>query len=162
MPQSGLDSRIGNWDPDLSCCTPSPTHQSELACKPEQLEGFEWMFPILCQSEDLNLKGGLPVLPWKETTLCQRKWWGNICRRETSLRFHFQKDYDLLSLDDVLLSHYPLISGYHLGLIPGREDPLEKRMPIHSSILDWRIPWIEKPLQATVQGVTKGQTRLSN
>ena len=79
-----------------------------------------------------------------------------------TLRFHFQKDYDLLSLDDVLLSHYPLISGYHLGLIPGREDPLEKRMPIHSSILDWRIPWIEKPLQATVQGVTKGQTRLSN
>ena len=23
----------------------------------------------------------------------------------------------------------------------GREDPLEKRMAIHSSILAWRIPW---------------------
>ena len=27
----------------------------------------------------------------------------------------------------------------------GREDPLEKGMAIHSSILAWRIPWIEKP-----------------
>ena len=25
------------------------------------------------------------------------------------------------------------------------EDPLEKGMAIHSSILAWRIPWIEKP-----------------
>ena len=25
------------------------------------------------------------------------------------------------------------------------EDPLEKRMAIHSSILAWRIPWTEKP-----------------
>ena len=27
----------------------------------------------------------------------------------------------------------------------GREDPLEKEMAIHSSILAWRIPWTEKP-----------------
>ena len=27
----------------------------------------------------------------------------------------------------------------------GWEDPLEKRMAIHSSILAWRIPWTEKP-----------------
>ena len=27
----------------------------------------------------------------------------------------------------------------------GREDPLEKRMATHSSILPWRIPWTEKP-----------------
>ena len=25
----------------------------------------------------------------------------------------------------------------------GQEDPLEKEMAIHSSILAWRIPWIE-------------------
>ena len=33
----------------------------------------------------------------------------------------------------------------------GREDPLEKEMAIHSSILAWRIPWMEKPsrLQST-------------
>ena len=28
---------------------------------------------------------------------------------------------------------------------PGREDPLEKEMVTHSSILAWRIPWTEKP-----------------
>ena len=26
-----------------------------------------------------------------------------------------------------------------------RVDPLEKRMATHSSILAWRIPWIEEP-----------------
>ena len=28
----------------------------------------------------------------------------------------------------------------------GREDPLEKEMAIHSSILAWRIPWTENPM----------------
>ena len=33
----------------------------------------------------------------------------------------------------------------------GREDPLEKEMATHSSILAWRIPWAEEPggLQST-------------
>ena len=34
----------------------------------------------------------------------------------------------------------------------GWDDPLEKGMATHSSILDWRIPWTEEPggLQAIV------------
>ena len=31
------------------------------------------------------------------------------------------------------------------GSIPGSEDPLEKGMATHSSILAWRIPWTEEP-----------------
>ena len=33
----------------------------------------------------------------------------------------------------------------------GREDPLEKEVATHSSILAWRIPWTEEPggLQST-------------
>ena len=33
----------------------------------------------------------------------------------------------------------------------GQEDPLEKEMATHSSILVWRIPWMEEPgrLQST-------------
>ena len=27
----------------------------------------------------------------------------------------------------------------------GREDPLEKEMVTHSSILAWKIPWMEEP-----------------
>ena len=34
----------------------------------------------------------------------------------------------------------------------GQEDPPEKEMATHSSILSWRIPWTE----ATVHGVAKG------
>ena len=44
-----------------------------------------------------------------------------------------------------------------LGLIPGREDPLEKEMATHSSILAWRIPWTEEPggLQSTESDMTE-------
>ena len=32
-----------------------------------------------------------------------------------------------------------------VGKVPVREDPLEKEMAPHSSILAWRIPWMEEP-----------------
>ena len=41
----------------------------------------------------------------------------------------------------------------------GWEDPLEKAMAPHSSILAWRIPWTEGPW-TTVHGVAQSQTRL--
>ena len=44
----------------------------------------------------------------------------------------------------------------------GREDPLEKEMTTHSSILAWKIPWTEEPGQATVRGVAQWRTRLSD
>ena len=31
------------------------------------------------------------------------------------------------------------------GLIPGLEDPLEEKMATYSTILSWKIPWIEEP-----------------
>ena len=43
----------------------------------------------------------------------------------------------------------------------GWEVPLEKEMATHSSILAWRIPWT-KESGATVHGVRKSQTQLSN
>ena len=48
-----------------------------------------------------------------------------------------------------------------LGSILGWEDPLEKEMATHSSILAWRIRWTEEPWWATIHGVSKSQTRLS-
>ena len=38
------------------------------------------------------------------------------------------------------------------------EDPSEKEMAIHSSILAWEILWIEEPGGLMVHGVTKGWT----
>ena len=41
----------------------------------------------------------------------------------------------------------------------GREDPLEKEMATHSSILAWRIPWTEEP--AGLQSMeSRSQTQL--
>ena len=42
-----------------------------------------------------------------------------------------------------------------VGSIPGWEDPLEKEMATHSSILARKIPWTERTWQTTVHGVTK-------
>ena len=44
----------------------------------------------------------------------------------------------------------------------GWEDPLEEEMATHSSIFAWRIPMDRGDWRATVQGVTKSQTRLSD
>ena len=44
----------------------------------------------------------------------------------------------------------------------GREDPLEKGMAIHSSILAWRIPMDRGAWRTTVHGVAKSQTQLSD
>ena len=40
----------------------------------------------------------------------------------------------------------------------GGEDPLEKKMATHSSILAWRIPWMEEPggLQSTGSQMNEG------
>ena len=37
----------------------------------------------------------------------------------------------------------------------GREDPLEKEMATHSSVLDWEIPWTEEPGGLQVHGVAR-------
>ena len=44
----------------------------------------------------------------------------------------------------------------------GWEDPLEKEMATHSSILAWEIPLIEEPSELQSMGVAKSWTRLNN
>ena len=44
----------------------------------------------------------------------------------------------------------------------GQEDPLEKELATHSSILVWKIPWIEEPGWLQSMGSQKSQTQLSN
>ena len=45
---------------------------------------------------------------------------------------------------------------------PGQEDPLEKEMATHSSILAWEIPWTEEPDGPQFVGSQKIQTKLSD
>ena len=44
----------------------------------------------------------------------------------------------------------------------GQEDPWEKGMDTHFSILVWRIPWTEEPGRLQSVGVRKSLTRLSD
>ena len=43
-----------------------------------------------------------------------------------------------------MVKHLPAMQETWVKYL-GREDPLEKEMATHSSILTWRIPWTEEP-----------------
>ena len=45
-----------------------------------------------------------------------------------------------------------------LDSIPNQEDPLEKGMATHSSILTWRIPWTEEPGRLQSMGHKESET----
>ena len=49
-----------------------------------------------------------------------------------------------------MVKHLPTMQETQVQSL-GREDPLEKEMGTHSSILAWKIPWMEEPgrLQST-------------
>ena len=44
----------------------------------------------------------------------------------------------------------------------GREDPLEKEMATHFSILAWRTPWTEEPGGLQSMASQKSRTQLGN
>ena len=58
-----------------------------------------------------------------------------------------------------MVKHLPTMQETRVRSL-GWEDPLEKGMAAHSSILAWRIPWAEEP--GGLRGVTKTQPRLSD
>ena len=65
--------------------------------------------------------------------------------------------YETQSQVVLVVKNLPANTG-DSGFILGQEDPLEKQMATHSSILAWEIPWTEEPggLQST------GSQRLGN
>ena len=58
----------------------------------------------------------------------------------------FKKWYYILgaSLVAQMVKNLPAMWEIWVGSL-GQEDPLEKGMATHSSILAWRIPWTEEP-----------------
>ena len=59
----------------------------------------------------------------------------------------------LASLMAQLVNNLPAMQEIQVRFL-GREDPLEKKMLTHSSILAWRIPWVEEPGRL-VHGIPK-------
>ena len=53
-------------------------------------------------------------------------------------------DISYVSLVAQIVKNLPAMQESQVQSL-GREDPLEKGMATHSSILAWRIPWTEEP-----------------
>ena len=51
---------------------------------------------------------------------------------------------DMIELSSQMVKNLPSVQKTWVWSL-GQEDPLEKGMATHSSILAWRIPWTEKP-----------------
>ena len=68
-----------------------------------------------------------------------------------------QTSFTLASLIAQLVKNLPAMQETAIGFL-GQEDPLEKGMTTHSSILAWRIPMDRGAWWVTVCGVTKSQT----
>ena len=67
----------------------------------------------------------------------------------------------MASLGAQILENLPAMRETQVRSL-GREDPLEKGMATHSSILAWRIPMDRGAWRTTVHGVAKSQTQLSD
>ena len=58
--------------------------------------------------------------------------------------FYVVRKYYLASLVAQMVNNLPVMQETRFQSL-GREDPLEKGMATHSSILAWRIPWPVEP-----------------
>ena len=56
------------------------------------------------------------------------------------MQSHTIQDFPVVQM----VKHLPAVQETWVQSL-GQEDPLEKEMATHSSILAWKIPWTEKP-----------------
>ena len=78
--------------------------------------------------------------------------------------FPFKRNTVLLSLGfpgDSVVKNPPAMRETWVQSL-GWENPLEKEMATHSSILAWEIPWTEEPGELQSMGSRKSWTQLSN
>ena len=61
------------------------------------------------------------------------------------------------SLIAQLVKNLPAMQETQVQFLGG-EDPLEKEIATHSSILAWRIPWTEKPGRLQSMGLPESDT----
>ena len=64
-----------------------------------------------------------------------------ICDNEPILIHYYQLGASLVAQT---VKNLPAMQETHIRSL-GQEDPLEKGMATHSSILDWEVPWTEEP-----------------
>ena len=112
-----------------------------------------------CDLSDPGLRALLP-----KTKGIPRVFLHLILRANTyNLHLHLLESRPVMSLDLVV---WASLVAQRLKRLPpmretqvrslGWEDPLEKEMAIHSSILAWGIPWTEKPSRLQSTGSQRG------
>ena len=85
---------------------------------------------------------------------------GSQLGRGANLVKKYSIRYSSGSLMALTVKNLPVVQKTRVRSL-GQEDPLEKGMATHSSILAWKIPWTEEP--GRLQRVaTKSRTQLSN
>ena len=80
-----------------------------------------------------------------------------VCLNASTTLFDVNSSFIRDFLVAQMVKNLPVMQETRVRSLP-QEDPLEKGMAIHSSILAWRIPWTEKPGKLQFVGVTKSQT----
>ena len=78
-------------------------------------------------------------------------------RCSVSIQYHYhlsKRNHSLFTLNSTSLLPASLVAQ-KVKILPvmqetwvqslSREDPLEKEIAIHSSVLTWKVPWMEKP-----------------
>ena len=140
FPTQGLNPGLLHCRQILYCLSYSPSEAIKAAL---MFLVHIWTIKGLQTFEErLPMKGGgpsLPLPPHQSGTECRHSAssWGQISSCWASLMAQSIKDP-------------PVMQETWVWFL-GREDPLEKEMAIHSSILAWEIPWTEEPagLQST-------------
>ena len=78
------------------------------------------------------------------------------CLKSTTMLCICQNS-SLSTLISQLVNHLPAMQETWVRFLGG-EDPLEKEMATHSSILAWRIPWTEEPGRLLSMGSQESDT----
>ena len=77
----------------------------------------------------------------RQTIIILREGWDFIQREEIVITYP-KKRASLMA--QMVMQGLPVIQEIQIQSL-GQEDPLEKGMATHPSILAWRIPWAEEP-----------------
>ena len=115
---------------------------------------------------------------WKRSVVARVGSWGEITEHREFLRqfkysaWYYSDGYLSLCICPFVQTHWASLVAHMVKNPPARqetwvwflgwEDPLKEDMTTHSSILAWRIPMDKGAWRATVHGVAKSYTWLSD
>ena len=142
-----VQSETGHREPNYGCRPTAPLLAKEGTPPP----AHKHPTPRALSSSSITL--GLLLLVPCSHRCRQTSPWARICQSPPPRAW--------ASLKAQMVKNLPAMQETGVGSLGG-EDPLEKGMAPHSSILAWRIPWTEGPGGQQPMGSQKSWTRFSD